>query len=1299
MGSHSFLSERELSIGKLERGLYVSRFHWKKKPEKKLLAVRRETLLLTWSRVLPSIHNGQTSSTSLNTLATGSGHHHGRHQHFEGAVDIREIREIRQGSKESKDFARWSEDLPPDSLKRCFVIYYGSEFNLKSLSCLTLYVDECALWCQGLAYLMEDVRRASNRLHQERWFRKAFYELEAPGRDGALALSDLKKFLQKISHKMATSTLKEKFSQHDQTHTGEVAFDDFCALLQDVLFDPHLAQAVWAPWTADGQQLTLNEFQKFLAQEQGEQSDQNNVAQKMMNYLQDASRHVHEPYFHKSEFMDWLFSKDNQLFDVATHAFINNDMTKPLSHYWISSSHNTYLTGDQISSESSVEAYARCLRMGCRSVELDCWDGPDGPLIYHGHTLTSKIKFYDVVKTIKEHAFVTSQYPVILSIEDHCSLPQQRKMAHIFQDILGDMLVSAPLDKNENTLPSPERLKRKIILKHKKLPEGVDENTKISVDASTDNVHGMDIANSVQSGILYLQDQDELDWKPHFFVLTHNKIFYSEVKNHAEEGEGDDDSISNGGGMTRNSSMLSNSSQNGPGGGDQSELHFSEAWFHGNLEKGRETAEKMLLENAHMGDGTFIVRKSQTFIGDYSLSFLRKGRVWHVPIKSRQQENGSIRYYLVDQVFFDSLYSLITHYQSNPVVSPKFSITLGRAVPPPNQHEGMSWFHASCSRQEAEEMLSRVSTEGAFLVRMGERVNNSFAISFRAERKIKHCLITREGRIYVIGLLHFESLVDLIEYYEKHPLYRAVKLTTPINQDILSKRGLNGLMDSDEVYASSGYMDPSNFTSNICVKAMYDYKANKSDEHSYNKGEIITNVNKQEGGWWSGDLRGRKQQWFPANFVVEIDPCEVEEINNEQMPLGSMQKGCMDILGARISISLNPEPHPTLEWIIRIECPNQDTAVDLFQAKTAIFQMATQNRQEASDWANNIRETAVSASQRENENRRKERAMRIARELSNLVVYCRSVVFNPERSLRREERIHTEMSSFPETKADKLMTNSAENIRMFIWYHYVQLSRVYPKAQRVDSSNYNPMPMWNVGSQMAALNFQTGDKPMQLNCAKFMQNGNCGYVLRPEFMFKEDFSPQDPSSLSNRDPKLLGIRILAARHLSRKSGRGMISPFVEVELCGADYDNAKFKTKTISDNGFNPFWNESFDFRVVNPELALLRFVVYDVDMFGEPNFLGHFTIPLKCVRPGFRSVPLKNGFSEDLELSALLIHLTQKSVKKESRELRQLRESAQELQQRSTVLEQSGDEAQAHVLREQAEQKEQDIVRLIDDI
>ena len=54
----------------------------------------------------------------------------------------------------------------------------------------------------------------------------------------------------------------------------------------------------------------------------------------------------------------------------------------------------------------------------------------------------------------------------------------------------------------------------------------------------------------------------------------------------------------------------------------------------------------------------------------------------------------------------------------------------------------------------------------------------------------------------------------------------------------------------------------------------------------------------------------------------------------------------------------------------------------------------------------------------------------------------------------------------------------------------------------------------------------------------------------------------------------------------------------------------------------------------MSPELCLLRFVVYDVDMFGEPNFIGHYTIPVKCALDGVRSVPLRNTFSEELELA-----------------------------------------------------------------
>ncbi len=40
---------------------------------------------------------------------------------------------------------------------------------------------------------------------------------------------------------------------------------------------------------------------------------------------------------------------------------------------------------------------------------VDCWDGDENePVIYHGHTFTSKILFKDVIRTVKELAFHAS---------------------------------------------------------------------------------------------------------------------------------------------------------------------------------------------------------------------------------------------------------------------------------------------------------------------------------------------------------------------------------------------------------------------------------------------------------------------------------------------------------------------------------------------------------------------------------------------------------------------------------------------------------------------------------------------------------------------------------------------------------------------------------------------------------------------------------------------------------------------------------------------------------------------------
>ncbi|XP_056386206.1 1-phosphatidylinositol 4,5-bisphosphate phosphodiesterase epsilon-1 isoform X6 [Hyla sarda] len=173
-------------------------------------------------------------------------------------------------------------------------------------------------------------------------------------------------------------------------------------------------------------------------------------------------------------FARYLMDKDNFASKNDESQINVDDLHFPLSYYFIESSHNTYLTGHQLKGESSVELYSQVLLQGCRSVELDCWDGDDGmPIIYHGHTLTTKIPFKDVIEAIDRNAFINSEMPIILSIENHCSLPQQRKMADIFKTVFGDKLVTKFLFESDFSddpmLPSPWQLRKKVLLKNKKL--------------------------------------------------------------------------------------------------------------------------------------------------------------------------------------------------------------------------------------------------------------------------------------------------------------------------------------------------------------------------------------------------------------------------------------------------------------------------------------------------------------------------------------------------------------------------------------------------------------------------------------------------------------------------------------------------------------------------------------------------------------------------------------------------------------------------------------------------------------
>ncbi|KAJ4305866.1 hypothetical protein N0V90_001399 [Kalmusia sp. IMI 367209] len=161
----------------------------------------------------------------------------------------------------------------------------------------------------------------------------------------------------------------------------------------------------------------------------------------------------------------------NSIFKPVSSAL---ELDRPLNEYFISSSHNTYLLGPQVVGVSSTEAYITALQKGCRCLEIDCWDGSDGrPIVTHGRTFTKPITFHDAIKVIDKYAFVESEYPLILSLEVHCSPDQQHIMVKTMVDEFGDKLVVQPL-KDDYQLPSPEELKGRILIKVKGPPEELD---------------------------------------------------------------------------------------------------------------------------------------------------------------------------------------------------------------------------------------------------------------------------------------------------------------------------------------------------------------------------------------------------------------------------------------------------------------------------------------------------------------------------------------------------------------------------------------------------------------------------------------------------------------------------------------------------------------------------------------------------------------------------------------------------------------------------------------------------------
>ncbi|KAL8708643.1 MAG: hypothetical protein Q9220_006468 [cf. Caloplaca sp. 1 TL-2023] len=299
------------------------------------------------------------------------------------------------------------------------------------------------------------------------------------GRDRTLDREGTASLCRSLQIHCSPNLLRAQFDKVDSGGKGRLNFQEFKDLHRR-LKEREEIKAIFRNSTSENSDtMSLDDFLRFLQHVQGVDVNANRTCWEKVfakfvraseakpNSIEDVST-AKAIGLSSSGFASYLSSDYNSVHSAVTTEIY---LDRPLNEYFISSSHNTYLLGRQVAGSSSTEPYKGALQRGCRCIEIDCWDGPDSrPIVMHGRTMTTSVLFADCITVISKYAFVSSPYPLFISLEVHCNSIQQQVMVDIMIKAFGERLLRQPINPLQHQLPSPQELKNRILIKVKAGP-------------------------------------------------------------------------------------------------------------------------------------------------------------------------------------------------------------------------------------------------------------------------------------------------------------------------------------------------------------------------------------------------------------------------------------------------------------------------------------------------------------------------------------------------------------------------------------------------------------------------------------------------------------------------------------------------------------------------------------------------------------------------------------------------------------------------------------------------------------
>ncbi|KAF9886335.1 Phospholipase C [Aspergillus nanangensis] len=404
---------------------------------------------------------------------------------------IDDIKEIRVGA-DARNY-REEHQIPQDSESRWFTIVIANAERSKGRSVKTLHLiapndRTLDLWTTTLEHvsryrigLMAGLAGSgqSETVLKAHWQRE-MSRLYPQRQPESLDFEAVESVCRSLHINCSKNMLRAQFSKADAEGKGNLNFVEFKDFVTRLKERKDVKEILKCHAKEPKQGFTVEEFLTFLRDVQNENVDSDrtywvSVFDKLVRKSRSRAPSTVElgdeavPRMSLESFSSFLASSWSGVYSSSPP---QSRFDRPLNEYFISSSHNTYLLGRQVAGASSTEAYISALSQGCRCVEIDCWDGADGrPIVSHGRTMTTSVLFADCITVINRYAFITTDFPLILSLEVHCNPEQQLAMVKIMKDTFKEQLVLEPLLTNCHILPSPEELKGRILVKVKTCDE------------------------------------------------------------------------------------------------------------------------------------------------------------------------------------------------------------------------------------------------------------------------------------------------------------------------------------------------------------------------------------------------------------------------------------------------------------------------------------------------------------------------------------------------------------------------------------------------------------------------------------------------------------------------------------------------------------------------------------------------------------------------------------------------------------------------------------------------------------